>query len=74
VVGGATQTAMNTGVGMVQGMGSAVQNNQDGNILQNMMGAVTDVAKTTVQAGTTAVGGVVTAGTQTVGGMVETGK
>jgi hypothetical protein len=65
---------MNTGVGMVQGMGNAVQNNQDGNILQNMMGAVTDVAKTTVQAGTTAVGGVVTAGTQTVGGMVETGK
>lgn len=74
VVGGVTQTAVTTGATLAQWVGNAVQNNQDGNILQNVAGAVGDVAKTTINAGTQAVGGVVDAWKQTMSGVVEVGK
>jgi hypothetical protein len=74
VVGGVAQTAVNTGSGLAQGVGNAVQNNQGGNFLQNTMGAMTDVVKTTVSAGTQAAEGMVDAGKATVGGVVSAGK
>ncbi|MDR2191116.1 MAG: hypothetical protein LBP53_08385 [Candidatus Peribacteria bacterium] len=73
-MGGVAQTAVQTGSALGQGMGNAIQNNQDGNFLQNAMGAITDVAKTTVSAGTQAVSGVVDAGKTTVSGVVDAGK
>lgn len=52
MVGGVAQTAVSTGSTIAQGVGGAIQNNKDGNILQNVTGAVKDVASTTVNAGT----------------------
>jgi hypothetical protein len=35
-VGGVAQATVNTGANLAQGVGSAVQNNQDGNFVQNV--------------------------------------
>jgi hypothetical protein len=40
---------------LAQGVGNAIQDHQEGNFFQNAVGAVTDVAKTTVSAGSQAV-------------------
>lgn len=74
VLGGVAQTAINVGTSVGEGVGNAVQNNQGGNILQNITGGIQDVAKTTVNAGMQAGSGIVEAGKQAATGVVDAGK
>jgi outer membrane biosynthesis protein TonB len=70
-VGGVAQTTVNSGANLVQGIGSAVQDNQEGNFIQNVGGSIKDTASTIIQSGGQEVNGVVKVGKEAVANLSQ---